>query len=118
MRIRINNLKRVLLVSVLAMAGALTVTVSSGCVYKINIRQGNFINDEDVEKVQPGWTRSQVRFLLGTPMVADVFHDGRWDYVFYFKRGKERTAAKRHVIVYFDGDTVSRVDKDAPIDQS
>jgi|MudIll2142460700_1097286.scaffolds.fasta_scaffold53159_4 outer membrane protein assembly factor BamE len=84
---------------------------SSGCVYRPNIQQGNLLKVEDVDQVTAGMTRSQVRYLLGTPMVSDPFHPDRWDYVFSFKRGRERKTDSAHFIVYFEGDKVSRVDK-------
>lgn len=87
---------------------------TAGCVYRINIQQGNFLDEETVDQVEPGWTRSQVRFLLGTPMVSDVFHTNRWDYVYYFKRGRSRKVERHHFIVYFDGDNVQRVVKETP----
>ncbi len=83
----------------------------AGCVYKINIQQGNYLDDEMIADVAPGMTRSQVRFLLGTPMVADSFHADRWDYVFYFRHGKSGNERRRHVTVYFDGDSVARIDE-------
>jgi outer membrane protein assembly factor BamE len=85
---------------------------ASGCVYRMDIQQGNFLKEEDVAKVQVGMTRSQVRFLLGTPMVADSFEPNRWDYVYYVKPGKHsRKVSNRHVIVLFDGDQVQRMER-------
>jgi outer membrane protein assembly factor BamE len=84
---------------------------SSGCVYRPNIQQGNLLKVEDVDQVTAGMTRSQVRYLLGTPMVSDPFHPDRWDYVYSLKRGRERKTDTAHFIVHFDGDKVSRVEK-------
>ena len=56
-------------------------------------------------------TRSQVRYLLGTPMVADSFNKERWDYIYYFKNGRTGHVDSRRVTVYFDGDKVARLDK-------
>jgi outer membrane protein assembly factor BamE len=55
-------------------------------------------------------TRSQVRFLLGTPMIADSFRNDRWDYVHYTETGRQRQKSRRHVIVWFDGDRVQRLE--------
>jgi len=74
----------------------------SGCVHRIDIQQGNFLDQEDIDRVAIGMTRVQVRALLGTPMVADPFHDERWDYVYYMKKGRLRKAEYRHFIVNFD----------------
>jgi outer membrane protein assembly factor BamE len=86
----------------------------AGCVYRIPIQQGNFLEPEEIAQVNPGMTRSQVRYLLGTPMVADPFDASRWDYVYYLKRGRIREPQRRHFVVYFEGDKVTRVEK--PID--
>jgi outer membrane protein assembly factor BamE len=85
--------------------------LGSGCVYRINIQQGNFLNQSAVDTVKEGMTRSQVRYLLGTPMVADSFDKGRWDYIYYLKKGRSRHVDSRRVTVYFDGDKVARLDK-------
>jgi outer membrane protein assembly factor BamE len=84
---------------------------ASGCVYRINIQQGNFLDQTAVEQVKAGMTRSQVRYLLGTPMVADSFDKERWDYIYYLKKGRSRHVDSRRVTVYFDGDKVARLDK-------
>ena len=85
--------------------------MASGCVYRINIQQGNFLNQSAVDTVKEGMTRSQVRYLLGTPMVADSFNKERWDYIYYLKHGRSRQVDSRRVTVYFDGDKVARLDK-------
>jgi outer membrane protein assembly factor BamE len=84
---------------------------TSACVYRINIQQGNFLDQAAVEQVKDGMTRSQVRYLLGTPMVADSFNRERWDYIYYLKKGRTRHVDSRRVTVYFDGEKVARVDK-------
>jgi outer membrane protein assembly factor BamE len=83
----------------------------AGCVYTPNIQQGNLLEVEDVEKVEPGMTRSQVRYLLGTPMLSDPFDPQRWDYIYTFRRGRDPDVARSHFVVRFDGDKVSKVEK-------
>lgn len=96
----------------LAVAALLTLGGLSGCVHRINIQQGNFLDSEDIDRVAVGMTRVQVRALLGTPMVADPFVSNRWDYVYYLKLGRWDQAQQRHFIVYFDStDKVERVDR-------
>lgn len=85
--------------------------LASACVYRINIQQGNFLDQAAVEQVKPGMTRSQVRYLLGTPMVADSFNKERWDYIYYLKRGRTRHVDSRRVTVYFEDEKVARLDK-------
>jgi len=94
----------------LLLGSALTV-LASGCVYRINIQQGNFLDQAAVDQVKDGMTRSQVRYLLGTPMVADSFNKERWDYIYYLKKGRSRHVDSRRVTVFFDGEKVARLDK-------
>jgi outer membrane protein assembly factor BamE len=84
---------------------------SAGCVYRPTIQQGNLLKSEDVDQVTVGMTRSQVRYLLGTPMLADPFDPQRWDYIYTLQRGRERHRDRAHYIVHFDGDKVSRTEK-------
>jgi outer membrane protein assembly factor BamE len=93
-------------------AGALLAT---GCVYKMNIQQGNYLVADSVSQLKEGMTRSQVRFLLGTPMVIDSFDADRWDYVYSLRRGHERQVTRRHLVVWFDGDKVARVEEPLPL---
>jgi outer membrane protein assembly factor BamE len=86
--------------------------VSSGCVYRLNISQGNLIEQEDLDQVEVGMTRNQVRFLLGTPMIDDPFRKDRWDYVYFLKIGREDATFKRWVSVVFDDNVVSEIRKD------
>jgi outer membrane protein assembly factor BamE len=84
---------------------------AGGCVYRINIQQGNYLDPAALEQLQVGMTRSQVRYLLGTPMVPDAFNNDRWDYLFYFKRGRLRDPEERKVTVFFEDDKVARFDR-------
>lgn len=94
----------------------LSVAVSSGCVYRASISQGNLIKQEDLDQAEVGMTRNQIRFLLGTPMVDDPFHKDRWDYVYYLKVGREDATFKRWVSVIFENDRVSEILKDQELD--
>ena len=92
--------------------------LSAGCVYQIDVQQGNKLEPKDVESVKVGMTRNQVRFLLGTPMVSDVFHDDRWDYFYYFRAGRSDNPERRWLIVWFDGDVVREIQRDVEIQSS
>jgi outer membrane protein assembly factor BamE len=81
-----------------------------GCIYRPDIQQGNLLTIKDIEQVTVGMTRSQVRFLLGTPMVSDPFAPQRWDYVYRMEYGRDRKVDSAHFIVYFEGDKVARVE--------
>lgn len=85
-------------------------TLLGGCVYRPDIQQGNLLTVKDIEQVTVGMTRSQVRFLLGTPMVSDPFAPQRWDYIYRMQYGRDRKIDSAHFIVYFEGDKVSRVE--------
>src|SRR3984957_3672265 len=93
------------------LVGMAVTALATGCVYRINIQQGNFLDQAAVDQVKPGMTRSQIRYLLGTPMVADSFNKERWDYIYYLKKGRSRHVDSRRVTVYFEGDKVSKLDK-------
>jgi outer membrane protein assembly factor BamE len=93
-----------------------TVALSSGCVYRANISQGNLIKQEDLDQVELDMTRNQVRFLLGTPMIEDPFHAGRWDYIYYLKIGREDAGFKRWVSIIFTDDVVSEIRKEQDLD--
>jgi outer membrane protein assembly factor BamE len=105
-----SSLTRSLLAASTAVAAAL---VLQGCVYRMNIQQGNFLEPRALEQLQVGMTRSQVRYLLGTPMVPDAFDRDRWDYLYYLKKGRLHAPDQRHLIVYFQDDKVSRFDNSA-----
>ncbi len=80
--------------------------------YKMDIVQGNFVSKEQAAAIKPGMSRTQVRDILGTPLLTSVFHADRWDYVFTFKRqGLEPQARK--VAVFFKGDALERIEADA-----
>lgn len=97
---------------------ALSCAAAAGCVYRVDVQQGNLLDDVDIEGVKTGMTRSQVRFLLGTPVVEDAFHKDRWDYVYYFRRGRSRREEKRWLIVTFVDDKVATIRKDVPFEQN
>lgn len=105
------NGKTIFLVLVFA-----TLVVSTGCVYRATISQGNLIKQEDLDQAEVGMTRNQIRFLLGTPMVDDPFHRDRWDYVYYLKIGRKDAGQKRWVSVFFVDDRVSEIRKEQELD--
>jgi outer membrane protein assembly factor BamE len=87
----------------------------SACVYRLDIQQGNLLDVEQVDQLEVGMTRSQVRFLLGTPMVIDSFDADRWDYVYSLRRGHSRQVTRRHLVVWFEGDKVARIEEPIPM---
>ena len=105
-----RRLTRSTLLAVAALALA-----STGCVYRPVIQQGNLLQLDEVEQVKVGMTRSQVRYILGTPMVSDPFLPDRWDYVYTLQQGRSTRVDRTHYVIFFEGDKVSSIDKrDAP----
>lgn len=98
-------------------AGCGTVdSVSNGIVgkitpYRIEIVQGNFVSREQVAALKPGMSRLQIRELLGTPLLTDIFHADRWDYVFTLHR-QGVAPQERRLTVYFKGDALDHFDGD------
>ena len=83
--------------------------LASGCVYRLTIQQGNFLEKRAIDQLQVGMTRSQVRYLLGTPMVPPTFDNDRWDYLYYIKKGRIHRAQERQLTVFFENDKVARI---------
>jgi outer membrane protein assembly factor BamE len=77
--------------------------------YRIDIQQGNFVSKEMLAQVKEGMTREQVRFALGTPLLTDLFHDDRWDYVFRLQKGNGEVTTSR-VSAFFNGNLLARID--------
>ncbi len=89
----------------------------SGCgrlvpdVYRIDVNQGNVVTQDMVNQLKIGMTPSQVRYVMGTPLLIDVFHDRRWDYVYRQRAGFEKATQKR-MSLYFEKDKLSRIEGD------
>ena len=83
--------------------------------YRIDVRQGNWVDQEMVSQLKPGQTRDQVRFILGSPLVSDMFHADRWDYIYRFQPGRGE-AEQRRLIVYFQDEKLVRVGGDVVAD--
>ncbi|MDD5298764.1 MAG: outer membrane protein assembly factor BamE [Rhodocyclaceae bacterium] len=69
--------------------------------YRIDVRQGNYVSQDMVSQLKPGMSKDQVRFALGTPLLKDMFHEERWDYVYLFQPGKGKIEERR-ISVFFD----------------
>ncbi len=72
--------------------------------YKIDIQQGNVLTQDMVTQLKPGQSREQVRFILGSPMITDIFHQQRWDYPYRYKNGQTGAVESRQFSVFFDAD--------------
>lgn len=72
--------------------------------YRIDVQQGNLLTQEMVSQLRPGLSRDQVRFILGSPMLVDMFHANRWDYVYRLQKGATREVETRLFTVFFDAE--------------
>lgn len=75
-------------------------------VYRLQIMQGNYLEREMVDQLEPGMTRSQVRYVMGTPLIEDTFSPDRWDYYFHVRHG-EKQLSEYHMIMHFEGDVLA-----------
>ncbi len=94
---------------------ALAITCLSACsavgfpgVYRIDVEQGNIVDQEMADQLEPGMSKRQVRFILGTPLIEDSFNRDRWDYSYRKSNGLDILAESRLTVV-FDGDTLAEV---------
>ncbi|MBK7531079.1 outer membrane protein assembly factor BamE [Piscinibacter sp.] len=77
--------------------------------YRVEVVQGNVVTKEQAEAVKPGMSRTQVRDILGSPLLADAFHADRWDYVFTIRRQGAEPQLRR-IVARFDGETLKSLD--------
>ena len=95
---------------------ALILISLNGCtvfpgVYKMDVAQGNEVTQEMVDQLRPGMTQSQVRYVMGTPLLTDTFNQNRWDYIYQMVEEDERTE-KRRVTLYFENNRLTRLEGD------
>jgi outer membrane protein assembly factor BamE len=81
--------------------------------YKIDIAQGNKFDEEQIKQIKLGMTERQVKYILGSPMIQDSFHAGRWDYVYSFKPGKGEVQ-KKHLRLFFEQGVLQRIETPIP----
>jgi len=80
-------------------------------VYRIDIQQGNVLEQETLDQLKPGMTMQQVRFIMGTPMIVDPFHQNRWEYIYTYSEGGKRRQQRR-VTLYFRDNKLDYVEGD------
>ncbi|SFB90940.1 outer membrane protein assembly factor BamE [Pseudoalteromonas denitrificans] len=93
---------------------SLLITLASGCsswVYRMNIPQGNFLEQKDIDKLRIEMTREQVIYVLGQPIATDAFDDSSWHYVYLFNYNRN-TEQKKSVVIHFKDDLLSSVSGD------
>jgi len=98
-------------VCVLAVALSACGSTKWGFPYRADVQQGNWVTAEQVARLEQGMTREQVRYVLGTPTLQDIFHANRWDYPYYNKPGYGN-AQERRFTVWFENDQLVRWEGD------
>ncbi|MBI3043908.1 MAG: outer membrane protein assembly factor BamE [Betaproteobacteria bacterium] len=100
------------IVAILVLAGCERMpTLPAVTPYKMDIQQGNVVTQDMIDKVRAGMTKAQVRFALGTPLVMDLFHGDRWDYVYLYQKADVVTE-RRRIVVIFKDDKLDRIEGD------
>jgi outer membrane protein assembly factor BamE len=97
--------------ALVAFAGCSVPRIPGITPYKPEIQQGNFVSQDMVSQLKPGMSKEQVRFVLGTPLLTDIFHADRWDYV-YWRESPSGQREQRKLAVYFEEGRLARVDGD------
>ena len=103
----------------------LTALLFSGCglsekgitLYRLETYQGNMLDEKKVVQVRAGQTKKQIRFLLGTPLIIDAFHNDRWDYFYYSRtRDSYKDPKISRLTIFFDGDIAEKIQRLVPND--
>ena len=82
--------------------------------HKIDIQQGNVIDQEMLNQLKPGMDKKQVKFIMGTPVLIDPFHNERWEYIYSFQEGGT-VREQRHITLHFENDKLAYISGDIEI---
>ena len=99
-------------ITLIAAASLLLSACSLDPVYRMELQQGNLVTQEMVKQLKPGMTKDQVRFVLGTPLVTDIFHDDRWDYIYRYSAANSTVVEERRLSVHFRDGKLVRLEGD------
>jgi outer membrane protein assembly factor BamE len=80
--------------------------------YRIEIQQGNYVTQEMLSQLRPGMTRDQVKFVMGSPLLVDMFHSNRWEYIFQRQLEFNKGFEQRNLTVFFENDRLLRIQGD------
>ncbi len=97
-----------MLFRVIAIVIALSLSACSSWIYRIDIPQGNYLEQKDIDKLQIDMTKEQVKFILGSPVLIDAFDADVWNYVYRFRSGRneEFNVDKKFIITFADNKVV------------
>jgi outer membrane protein assembly factor BamE len=112
-------LKRIIIFITVALISSACAKHSDGSwkpplVYRIDIQQGNVVDQTMLNKLKPGMEKEKVRFIMGTPLLQDPFHSNRWDYIYSFEPGGGKRE-QRHIIIHFKDDKLSHITGDVQV---
>jgi len=82
--------------------------------HKIDIQQGNVVDQEMLDQLKPGMDKKQVKFIMGTPVLIDPFHNERWEYIYSFQEGGT-VREQRHITLHFENDKLAYISGDIEI---
>ena len=99
---------RYFLIILFALLTACGSTIPTIKPFKMDIQQGNVVTSKMLLQLRPGMTKSQVKFIMGSPLIIDSFHKDRWDY-FYQLRQAGKIVEQRRVILDFDKELLTKV---------
>jgi outer membrane protein assembly factor BamE len=98
---------------------ALSLSACSSWVYRIDIPQGNYLEQKSIDKIQMGMTKEQVKFILGSPVVVDTFDDDTWNYVYRFKSGRSKKLdMKKSFTIKFEDNQLISADGDFELSEN
>jgi outer membrane protein assembly factor BamE len=100
----------------LILTAALIVTLQ-GCIYRMDVPQGNAVDPDKLARIKPGMTREQVEFLIGQAAIRDPFHAGEDYYIYYLYRGKQRQAEERRMRLRYEGDRLAAIEGSLTADE-
>ena len=88
----------------------------TSCVYRPDLQQGNLLNIVNIDRIQIDMTKSQIKYLLGGPVVGTPYEENRWDYIYLYQPrmdiGSNENSQRYWLIVYFENEKVIRIEKD------
>jgi outer membrane protein assembly factor BamE len=108
-----------MLLRITIMTIALSLSACSSWVYRIDIPQGNYLEQKTIDKIQVGMTKEQVKFILGSPVIVDIFDKDTWNYVYRFKSGRnEKLDSQKHFTIKFADDKLISADGDFKLSEN
>ncbi len=98
---------------------ALSLSACSSWVYRVDIPQGNYLEQKSIDKIQVGMTKEQVKFILGSPVLMDTFDNDTWNYVYRFKSGRsEKLNMKKRFAIKFEDDKLVSAEGDFKLSEN